>query len=367
MGIVIEPYTTEAQAAAARAFNQRMRDRGQTEFLLGEYPPAAEPENAVVRERSYLAMEHEAVRGGLLLVSFPAGFGSGSEVDVLNCQAPLSEGIIDRKYTFLGVGLLKFMQQQGTRLFALGMGGEQYPFPRLLKSAGWTLAPVPFLFRVVRAGRFLRELRLLRVSRARRIVAGFAAVTGTGKAAISLLQFRGAAGAGGLTIEPVKAWGDWVDELWERCRGDCSFAIRRNLRTVRALYPLDSRTRGYLIREAGRPAGWVAALSTPMRDDKYFGDLRVATLLDSVAIPDAMRGAVVLASRALAKEGVDLLLTNQSHSAWIEAFRAAGYRSASSNYILALSQQLAAEIAAQPGGFKRMHFTRGDGDGRIHL
>jgi hypothetical protein len=47
----------------------------------------------------------------------------------------------------------------------------------------------------------------------------------------------------------------------------------------------------------------------------------------------------------ITKLSVDLLATNQSPTAWIEAFQAAGYRPALSNYILALSKQLAAEIA----------------------
>jgi hypothetical protein len=239
-----------------------------------------------------------------------------------------------------------------------------------LKGAGWTLYPVPFLFRVVSAGRFLRQLRLLRASTARRVLAGFAAASGTGKVAISALQFRAvtaAPAARGFAVEPVAAWGDWVDELWEQCRGECSFAVRRDLRTVRALYPLDDRTRGYRVRQGGRPVGWIAALRTPMRDHKYFGDLQVATLLDGVAIPGARLASIVLASRALAREGADLLVTNQSHSEWVQAFRSAGYLSGPSNFILALSKQLAAEINAQPGGLARVHFTRGDSDGRIHL
>ncbi len=371
MGLRIEPYTTEEQAAAAREFNRRMRNRGQTEFLLGEQPPPAGSENTVIRECPYLASEEGGtVRGGLLLASFPAAFGARAECTAVNCREPLSEAIIDPQYSFLSLRLLKFMQQQSPYLFALGMGGEHRPFPRLLKGAGWTVLPVPFLFRIVRVGSVLRELRLLRASPARRILAGIAAASGVGNVAISALQFRGAIAtlaARGFTIEPVTAWGEWVDELWEQCRGECSFAVRRDLQTVRALYPLDGRERGYLVRRGGRPVGWIAALSTPMQDHKYFGDLQVATLLDGVAIPEAKLPSIVLASRKLAREGAELLVTNHSHAAWVGAFRSAGYLSASSNYILALAKPFASEIASQPGGLARMHFTRGDSDGRIHL
>ncbi len=370
MAIRIELYKTAEQAVEATAFNERMRAHGQTEYLLTEYPPVMEPDDAPVRNRFYVAQEEESVRGGLLLAAFPAAFGSGAECDLLNSREPLSEAIIDPKYSLVGLRLMRFMQQQGPYLFALGMGGEDRPFPRLLKSAGWTVFPVPFLFRVVRASRFLRELRLLQASPARRLIASIAAATGLGKVGISALQFRSAAAAfstRGLSVEPITTWGNWADELWEQCRGEFSFAVRRDLKTVRALYPLEGRTRGYLIRRDGRPVGWVAALLTKMRDHKFFGNLQVATLLDAVAIDGTKLGCIELASRALAREGAELLVTNQSHAAWMQAFRSAGYLSGPSNYILALSKPLAAAINAEPGGMANVHFTRGDSDGRIFL
>jgi hypothetical protein len=367
VAIRIEPYRDEAQAEAARAFNQRLRAHNQTEFLLGEQPPAAEAPDSVIKNHFYLALEEEAIRGGFLLAEFPAQFGNGTQARLLNAREPLSEGIIDSKYSLLALRLLKFMQQQGPYLFALGMGGEDRPFPRLLKSSGWTVRPVPFLFRVVRANRFLSQLRLLRTSTARRLLANVAAITGAGKIGISALQFRSLRPVGGLSIERVSEWGEWVDELWHLCRGQFSFAVLRDLKTVRAMYPLDERARGYVVRRGDKPVGWVAALNTRMNDHKYFGNLTVATILDAIAVEEEMRGVIALASRTLARDGADLLVTNQSHEAWVRAFRGAGYLSARSNYILALSKPLAAEIEAQPGRLARAHFTRGDSDGRIFL
>jgi hypothetical protein len=370
MAIRIEPYTTEEQAAGARALNQRLRSHEQTEYLLSESAPRAEAAGAAIRNHFYLVQEDDAVRGGFLLAAFPAVFGDGRDGEVLNAREPLSEALIDPKYALLGLRMHKFMERQGAHLFALGMGSESRPFPRLLKGAKWTLSQTPFLFRVVRARRALLQLQPLRTSPARRIVSAVAANTGLGKAALTLLQYRAALAAmssNGLTIEPVQEWGGWVDDLWALYRGECSFAVSRDLKTVRELYPLDDRDRGYLVRRKGQPVAWMATRITRMRGHKQFGDLCVATVLDGVALPDAMRGAVSLVSRAMARDGADLLVTNQSHMRWVEAYRAAGYLPGPSNYILALSRQLAAEIAAQPDGASRMHFTRGDSDGRCHL
>ena len=370
MAIRIELFTTDAQAGEAAAFNERMRAHGQTEYVLYERPPEMEPDTAPIRNRFYVVRDEEAVRGSLLLASFPASFGTGEEADAINCREPISEAIIDSRFALIGLRLLKFMEKQGPYLFALGMGGEDRPFPRLLKSAGWTLSPVPFLFRVARAGAFLRELRMLRTSAARKMLARLAAVTGAGKVAVTALQFRGLTAAlstAGLTVTPVTAWEPWVDDIWQQCRGDISFGVSRDLRTVRDLYPLDERVRGYCIRREGRPVAWMAAQTTLMREHKYFGNLQVSTLLDGMAQRGDMRSAVSLVSRSLEREGADLLVTNQSHEGWLEAFRVAGYLSGPSNYILALSKGLAAAVSAQPNGLARMHFTRGDSDGRCHL
>jgi hypothetical protein len=158
-----------------------------------------------------------------------------------------------------------------------------------------------------------------------------------------------------------------VDELWHQCRRDISFGVSRDLRTVRALYPLDERVRGYSVRRGGKPVGWMAAQTTQMHDHKYFGNLRVSTLLDGIALPGDMGSVVSLVSRSLIREGTDLLVTNQSHESWLHAFRASGYLSGPSNYILALSKGLATGIVAQSNGLARIHFTRGDSDGRGHL
>jgi hypothetical protein len=51
----------------------------------------------------------------------------------------------------------------------------------------------------------------------------------------------------------------------------------------------------------------------------------------------------------------------------VAAFRRAGYLSGPSNYILALSPALTAAVRGEADGEARIHVTRGDADGRIHL
>jgi hypothetical protein len=102
-----------------------------------------------------------------------------------------------------------------------------------------------------------------------------------------------------------------------------------------------------------------------MVDNPHFGNLSVGTIVDGVVLPGCEVGAVRSAARLLLDRGADVVVTNQSHPAWRAACRRAGLVGARSNYVLATSPSLLAprvDIASCGE-----HFTRGDGDGRVHL
>ena len=70
--------------------------------------------------------------------------------------------------------------------------------------------------------------------------------------------------------------------------------MRRDLRTVQYLHPLDDRVRGYGVRRNGRPMGWMSVQTTQMRDDKYFSNLRVSTHVDGMALSGVMQETISL-------------------------------------------------------------------------
>lgn len=369
MDFRIEPYTA-SHVASVCAFNQRLRE-GKAAYVFSEDVPAPILESEPIRPQSFVVLEGQDVRGGFILISYPGCFATGEKIPVLNCRLPISEGIVNNKYSLLGLRILKHIQKQSPYIFALGMGGEQLAFPRLLRGAGWTLRPVPFLFRIVRARRFLNEIQLLRRSLGRRTFARVAGITGVGQIGAAILHGRSLATRAlvqGLRIEPITEWGDWADDIWTQFRGLCSFTIARDRATLAKLYPFSNpRMSVFLFRRGERPVGWVAALNTQMHNHQYFGNMRVATILDCVTNPNEIAGAAALATKELARSGADLVVTNQSHEAWVKAFEQVGYRQSKSNFILGLSKDLARSISQKPGGLKRVHFTRGDSDGRMHL
>ena len=357
----------EQHLPAVQAFNQRMKaGKAASDFLLPTSleAPRTEPGDPIQWTR-YVVLDGDAVRGGLLEMQQP-GWLNRESVRAMNFQSPLSEGIIDSKYSIVAMQMVKFMQKQADAAFMVGMGAADRPLPKLLVASGWSVRPVPFLFRVHRAGKFLSELPMLRSSAAKRVAAKAARLTGLGAAALAMKQRPKASVHG--TVRQVDGWGDWADEIWKRCRDHCSFAVLRNRETLESLYPQsDPRTKILLIERHGRAVGWSVYFNAPMINHHHFGNLQVGSILDCMADSDAMASTAILTNRELAAQGVDLVLVNHSHTEWIGAFRAAGFLSGPSNYMLAMSKRLTQAVQTVSRGENRVHVTRGDGDGRIHL
>jgi hypothetical protein len=121
------------------------------------------------------------------------------------------------------------------------------------------------------------------------------------------------------------------------------------------------------VSDGERVVGWAVLCDTHMQRHPHFGDLRVGTVLDCGARPGYEAAVARVAGRRLEEDGAELVITNQGHATWVAAFRRAGFFTGPSNYVLALSRPLADLVSAQADGFQRIHATRGDADGRIHL
>ena len=294
------------------------------------------------------------------------GWLNGQIVPAVNFQSPLSEGIVDPKFVGVAMQMVRFMQKQAAAVFMVGMGAIDRPLPKLLLASGWSVRPVPFLFRVHRAGRFFAELQMLKGSPLKCVGAQVARFTGLGALALAYKQRQPT--ARGATIRQVDRWGDWADDIWLRARQSCSFAVVRDRRNLESLYPTsDARTRIFLIERNQQPVGWSVCFNAPMKNHHHFGNLQVGSILDCMAAEDAMAATAILTDKELASEGADLVLVNHSYAAWADAFHAAGFLSGPSNYMLAMAKKLVEALRSTADGESRVHVTRGDGDGRIHL
>jgi hypothetical protein len=364
-----------ALVPAVEAFHSRLEAQGGPPYRFGtrvDTPPDA-ASSSPARMETWLAVDGDHVRGGILVQPLSMDSATG-RIPAVNIQLPLSEGVVDRRYSHVGTWLIRSVQRREPRVFAVGMGSMEQPLPQLLAALRWTVVPVPFFFHVHRPFRFLREVPMLRRNPARRLLVAAAAYTGAGFLGVrigtgvrSLLR-RGMRRVRKLDVTPLEEWGPWVTDMWERVHGANSLAVVRDEASLRVLYPpVGDRTRCYRVEHGGRAVGWFVLLTTRMHVNAYFGNLHVGTILDAQAIDGFECDLLAAARQTLYSLDVDLSVTNQLHATWQRACEENGYWRGPSNFLFAASPALLK--AAGPSGdvLARIHLTRGDGDGRIHL
>ncbi len=172
-----------------------------------------------------------------------------------------------------------------------------------------------------------------------------------------------------LKSSGTPARGSWADEIWRAARAEYVVTATRDGATLDALYGGAAFQGLIFLRaiRAGKDIGWVSVLDTPMTNHRHFGNLRVGSIVDGFcALADAA-GLVAAATRFLERRGVDLIVSNQLHEAWVRGLTASGFFRGPSNFALALSKALAAAVAVNDAQWGTLHFNRGDGDGPINL
>jgi len=351
---------------ACKRFNARLRaGMERPPFELPEaFAEEAASSSEVFARQHWVALDAGGeVRGGVLVQSQP-GWLQGQTVPVINIQSPLSEGIVSRRYSMVGLQILQFLAAKTPYLYAVGMGSMDSPFAKLLSVSRWQVGLVPFYFHVLDGSAFLREIGPLRNSASRGPLARVSAAIGAGAVGAALWRWSHAPSTSGYTMEPVSGWGGFADAIWSSAKERIGFGLVRDERTLPAIFPAsDARIHRFLLRHHGRPVGWAAAFLTQQHDSKYFGNLRLATILDGlVAEPSHLPALLRMTREALGELSAQLVILNQCHQEWLQALPGAGFLSGPSNYVGACSKPLG--DAVERGS---MQITRADGDGRIHL
>lgn len=372
MGIVITPYAEE-HVAAVKAFNARLRSGG-AELLFPESPvPAWLPklDGREIYDEYYVAVENGAVHGGYILKYQPFYVG-GRLMPLVQYRLPLSEGFIDKQFAPVGVQMYLDAIRKAPNLYTVGLGGYDDPFAQLLMKAGWSTSSVPFYFRVLHPARFLRNIVYLRTSASRRFILNAMAASGLGAIAIHAYQALKTRKAirdrshAEFTEEP--SFGPWADEIWNKSHADYSLVALRDATILNILYPADEpRWHRLKVSFEGRVVGWAVVLCVPMEDHNYFGNMRVGSLIDCMALPGSESKVTNVAMQFLKRQGADIVVTNLSHQAWRPALEAAGFYQGPSNFIFAASKKVAALLEPFDQCKEGVHMTRGDGAGPQNL
>jgi hypothetical protein len=373
MAIVIQPYRPEHEAAVAE-FNRRLRLSGEGEnrvFYRSAQPRwLARTAESNIYNEFFVAVGDGIVRGGYALKTQEFFFPDGQIRSIGYYHHPLSEGIVNKAHAIVGTLLLSDAMQRAPLLYCLGMDGYDHPLPQMLVRLGWAHCLVPFFFRIVNPSRFLRNMQTLRSTPLRKFLLDLAAYSGVGWAGSKLFQgYRALVAPRPLAAECCEvASFDTVDVaeslqfLWEQARQTCSFTAVRNAEALRTLYPAEqTHLTRLVVKRNGSAIGW--AVVGERRKDAKYGNMRVGSVVDCFALPGELFSVVRCATQTLEQQGFDLILSNQSHQAWGEAFKAAGYLPGPSNFIFAASKKLTELLAPFEEARPRMHLPRADGDG----
>ncbi len=368
MTIRVEPYDP-SHIEAVRAFNQRLATGG----VPDQFPETPVPRwlprvgNRSVYEEYFVAMEDRDARGGYVL-KHQRFQVRGEEMTIGHYRFPLAEGTTSPRHAPVGAQLLFDCLRRHPLVYSLGIGGEDESHAKVLKAAGWITWLVPFYFRVLRPGRFLRNIRPLRRTQWRALACDLAALTGLGALALLSYQRLRTRQTAPVDYVAVPRFDTWVDHVWAAGKTRFDLVAVRDTETLDVLYP--ARRAKFIrlrVRAAGEDVGWAVCLCTPMHENKYFGNMQLGSLVDCFAAPGQERSVVEAAVTELRRRCADIVVTNQSHSAWCVALEQGGFLRGPSNFLFAASRQLASRLQPFESVREAIHLTRGDGHGAVHL
>jgi hypothetical protein len=318
-----------------------------------------------------LAVEGEEIRAGLLL-QHGRIWVERREQSFCWLGLPVSEGLVNPRYGMAILPLITWVLAQHPLLMSIGVGGMEEVYARFLIQLGWRHATVPFCFHPVRLTRMLRSMPYLRRRRSLDLGArllAFSGVAAVGSGALASVRWLRRSRLSRCEVSRETGFGAWTDRVYDQARGAYGATVVRDAATLNALYPPDD-SRYVRLRLRARPngeeLGWLVVVHARMRQNRYFGDLHVGTLVDGFGKPEHIPALVAAGLQFLTEQGVDLVVANWSHRAWVRASRGAGFLPGPSNYFWFVSPEgnpLLLPVCPLP----EVHLNRGDGDGPFSL
>jgi hypothetical protein len=376
MKIRIVPHGTQ-YGDAVEAFNRRLQQGGSK---WGFY---IQPECSWIPPRDgqrvwrdfYLAVADNGMVHGAFALKPQPWHIRGNEHTVADWQGPFSEGEISPQYAALGLRMVREMQKREPLVYSWGHGGRDVPILQLIRKMGFFVQGSPLLVHIHRPFRFLRKNGALRRSSALRLLLDLAAFSGLGPLALSALmsalalvnrlRYRPAHSAQPVTVSEFQQFESWADELWNRCKSQYEALAVRDAGIMNTLLPHGQWPKAIKLKieQGGQVIAWVAVMDTAMQGDGRFGDLRVGSVIDCFAAPGHAFTAIRAAKQYLCDRGVDLIISNQTHPAWIQGFESNGFLRFPNMRFMACSPALSEAFSPHNTVLKGMHMTNLDGHG----
>ncbi len=356
----------EEYSPAVRRFNERLRPSHVTAFP--DSPRSLWLPNTGDRriyEEFFVAMEEGDVRGGYILIRQDVSI-HGAPTRVAGLRLPISEAVVDKKYATVPVRLVRDALRRQPLLFGMGMGGNHTPIARLLKALNFKLEAVPFYFKVGRPVRFLTNSHVMEPWLARTVAYSGLAWTTARLVELSRVRRRGLARR--ARVETVSSFDVWADRLWREAKDEYSWVSVRDSHVLNALYsPDDRRFLRLRIWDGDRIVGWTVLLDLRLKNHKRFGTVRSGHIVDCFADPVDAEMVIHASTRYLEARGVDFIRSHQSHPAWRNALKTAGFSQMRSLFLFGASPACQEVLDNVDPNRIGVHLNRGDGDSALYL
>jgi len=365
---------------ASEEFNERLRQGGVADEYFSSRPnhDRGEAPPAPMEAERYVGVDADGRVRGAYILRWQFLWLRGERFLGACYGHPVSEGIIDKQYAMMGVSVLRDALKRCGYLHMLGASGRNGSVFRVAQHAGWQIEDVPFLFRVINGGRFLRRLPHMQRSEGRRLLATVGGATGLAQIASGLLHGGSAVWNRGspplrpssnVIVEEVDSLAGAADEVWGRANSQYAFCVVRDGAHVDPSFPLDrTDLHRLVVRHHGSIVGWSVVMTEGLsRVRNYLGDVVAGLIVDAFGDTAYASEVVRCATAYLADCGVDVVITNTSHDRWIAGYKRAGFLTWRSQYPLLVSKSLAHRIGDFPAIMPQTHMSRGDGDGVHYL
>lgn len=363
MGIEIVKYN-ESYIPAVKEFNRRLHEGGtHYQFPESHIPKFPFAEGKPIYQEYFLAIDESGVHGGYIIKHQGYVF-KGQDKPTSSLELPLSEGVVDRKYSEVSTIMLNDCLNKEPAVFALGLGGFDQRSTRFLQKAGWTVTAIPFYFRIINPGNFLRNIKYLRRGGLKSVLMDILSFSGLGWLGVKLHQAfisRKRKPSGEIEFEVVPDFERWVDDLWKSRKGDIYYSLVRDSRVLRSIYPPENRdiTRLKFLVD-GKIAGWAVLKITQLKDHNHFGNMRLGTIVDCFSLRGFEDVAIFAATEYLEQQNPDLIVSNQSHQDWCDALSHSGYIQGPSNFLFASSKELTALLDPIEQNIHKISMNRGN-------
>src|SRR5262249_23871522 len=256
-------------------------------------------------------------------------------------------------------------------MMGVGAGTTESEGHRLFAGLRWRHQSVPFFFYPVKVSKVLRGLKYLKNNAKLRYVALLGAYSGVGAGMSGLLALRRklSTALSGYEASVVGRFDEWADRIVAHSLTDYPVAIRSDATSLNIVYPPDDHRyiRLKVIRKGAKTeVGWIVVASKQMSDNHYFGNLKVGTLVDGFGRLENAPALVAAGLNHLARIGVDIIVANFSHAAWVEACRRSGMLSGPSNFQVFVSPK-GGPVLEESCPLHQIHVARGHSDGMDNL